>query len=146
MELVAPAGPVYQAGTFSGNPVSVVAGLKTLEILLMGRVHEKINRAGEMLRSSLREIVEDASLPVFVGGVGSMFQIFFSEGGKPVKNYADALKCDKDKYMRMHREMLNAGIFLAPSQFETNFISVAHTREDLKRTEEAFKEILPKIA
>ena len=146
MELVAPAGPVYQAGTFSGNPVSVVAGLKTLEILLRERVHEKINRAGEMLRSSLREIVEDASLPVFVGGVGSMFQVFFSEGGKPVKNYADALKCDKDKYMRMHREMLNAGIFLAPSQFETNFISAAHTDEDLKRTEEAFKEILPKIA
>ncbi len=138
MELVAPSGPVYQAGTFSGNPVSVSAGLRTIEILLREQVHAKINEKGERIRKALTQIAEDK---IHVSGVGSMFQIFFSEG--TVKNYADALKCDREKYMRFFHEMLNAGIFLVPSQFETNFISFAHSDDDLTQTEEAFKEKLP---
>jgi glutamate-1-semialdehyde 2,1-aminomutase len=135
MELVAPSGAVYQAGTFSGNPVSITAGLKTVELLERDRVPQRINNRGEQMRAALREIVQDS-------GVGSMFKVFFSAGGITVRNYADALRCDKEKYMRLFHAMLSSGIFLPPSQFETNFVSYAHTDEDIERTIEVYKENL----
>jgi glutamate-1-semialdehyde 2,1-aminomutase len=140
MELVAPSGGVYQAGTFSGNPVSVTAGLKTIEIIEREGVPRRINEFGARMNTSLSEILADSGVEGCVSGVGSMFKVFFSPSGKEVRNYADALSCDKNKYLRFFHQMLSAGIFLPPSQFETNFISFAHTEEDVERTVEAYKE------
>ncbi|MBK5190654.1 MAG: glutamate-1-semialdehyde 2,1-aminomutase [Methanosarcinales archaeon] len=139
MELVAPSGAVYQAGTFSGNPVSITAGLKTIEILERDGVPEEINACGERIRNALREIMSDSGVEGYVSGVGSMFKVFFSPSGKEVKNYADALRCDKNRYMALFHKMLDSGVFLPPSQFETNFISFAHTNEDMGMTIEAYK-------
>jgi glutamate-1-semialdehyde 2,1-aminomutase len=140
MELVAPSGGVYQAGTFSGNPVSVTAGLRTIEIIEREGVPRRINEFGTRMNTALSEILADSGVEGCVSGVGSMFKVFFSPGGKEVRNYADALSCDKNKYLRFFHQMLSAGIFLPPSQFETNFISFAHTEEDMERTIEAYKE------
>jgi len=142
MELVAPSGGVYQAGTFSGNPVSITAGLKTIEIIAREGVPQRINKFGESMRTALREILADSGVEGCVSGVGSMFKVFFSPSGKEVRNYTDALSCDKNKYMRLFHKMLSSGIFLPPSQFETNFISFAHTEDDIARTVEAYKENL----
>ncbi len=142
MELVAPSGAVYQAGTFSGNPVSVTAGLKTIEIIEREQVPQRINKAGERMQTALRELLRDSGVEGCVSGVGSMFKVFFRADGKEVRNYADALSCDKSKYLRFFHKMLSSGIFLPPSQFETNFISFAHTDEDLERTIEAYRENL----
>jgi glutamate-1-semialdehyde 2,1-aminomutase len=139
MALLAPSGGVYQAGTFSGNPVSVTAGLKTIEILERDSVPERINELGATMRSALSELVRDSGVEGWVSGVGSMFKVFFSPGGAAVKNYADVLNCDKAKYMRFFHKMLSSGVFLPPSQFETNFISFAHSDEDIQRTIEAYK-------
>ena len=139
MALVAPSGAVYQAGTFSGNPVSVTAGLKTIEILERDSVPERINELGATMRSVLSELVRDSNVEGCVSGVGSMFKVFFSPGGVAVKNYADALGCDKAKYMRLFHKMLSSGVFLPPSQFETNFVSFAHSDEDIEKTIEAYK-------
>jgi glutamate-1-semialdehyde 2,1-aminomutase len=142
MELVAPAGAVYQAGTFSGNPVSITAGLKTIELIEREGVPGRINKCGAQMRAALNEILADYGVEGCVSGVGSMFKVFFSPGGKAVRNYADALSCDKAKYLRFFHSMLSRGIFLPPSQFETNFISFAHTDVDIERTIEAYKENL----
>ncbi|RZN41629.1 MAG: aminotransferase class III-fold pyridoxal phosphate-dependent enzyme, partial [Methanophagales archaeon ANME-1-THS] len=144
MELLAPLGPVYHAGTFSGNPVSMTAGLKTIELIERYRVPERINTYGDRLRGALRELVRDSGVAASVSGVGSMFQIFFTADGRRVRNYADALGCDKKRYMRLFHAMLSSGIFLPPSPFETNFISFAHTEEEIERTIEAFKHNLTK--
>lgn len=145
MELLAPSGAVYQAGTFSGNPVSITAGLKTIEILERERVPQRINKLGERMMTAISEIVRDFGVEASVSGVGSMFNVFFSAGGSRVKNYADALGCDKERYMKLFHAMLSSGIFLPPSQFETNFISFSHTEEDIGRTIEAYKENIAKM-
>ncbi len=142
MELVAPSGGVYHAGTFSGNPVSITAGLKTIETIEREGVPGRINEVGERMKRALSEILADSGVEGCVSGVGSMFKVFFRAGGKEVRNYADALNCDKNKYLRFFHKMLSAGIFLPPSQFETNFISFAHTDADIERTIEAYKENL----
>ncbi len=141
MELIAPSGGVYHAGTFSGNPVSVTAGLKTIEIIEREGLG-KLNKLGERMQTALREILRNLRVEGCVSGVGSMFKVFFSPTGKEVRNYADALSCDKNKYLRFFHSMLSSNIFLPPSQFETNFISFAHTDADIERTIEAYKENL----
>jgi glutamate-1-semialdehyde 2,1-aminomutase len=116
--------------------------LKTIEVLERERVPQRINKLGERVRVALSEIVRDSGVGGCVSGVGSMFKVFFSPSGKAVKNYADALECDKNKCMALFHKMLDSGVFLPPSQFETNFISFAHSNEDIKRTIEAYKENL----
>lgn len=139
MALVAPSGAVYQAGTFSGNPVSVTAGLKTIEILERDNVPEMLNELGASMRAALYDLARDSDVEAYVSGVGSMFKVFFSPDSAEIRNYADALSCDKAKYMRFFHKMLSSGVFLPPSQFETNFISFAHSDEDIERTIEAYK-------
>ncbi len=139
MELVAPSGGVYQAGTFSGNPVTIAAGIKTIEILERDNVLTRINALGDSIRAALRDLLHDAGVEAYVSGVGSMFKIFFSPSGIPVRNYSDALRCDRERYLRLFHKMLSCGVFLPPSQFETNFISFAHTDEDIEKTIEAYK-------
>ncbi|WP_094227844.1 glutamate-1-semialdehyde 2,1-aminomutase [Methanolobus psychrotolerans] len=131
IEMIAPSGSVYQAGTFSGSPASVAAGLTVLDILEKEEVHKNLNATGDMLRSRLSEIVTDMRLDYNVVGIASMFKIFFGE--KPL-NYQEVLKCDKEGYLKFFFKMLESGVFLPPSQFETNFISTAHTEDDIEKT------------
>jgi glutamate-1-semialdehyde 2,1-aminomutase len=135
MEQVAPSGGIYQAGTFNGSPVPLAAGRATLDILEGGAL-DKLNAAGDKFRSALSEIVNDLSLPYSVVGIASMFKVFF---GKEPRNYAEALSCDKTSYLKLFRKMLSSGVFLTPSQYETDFLSTAHSQEVLDQTLEAFK-------
>ncbi|MDD3043225.1 MAG: glutamate-1-semialdehyde 2,1-aminomutase [Methanosarcinaceae archaeon] len=139
MEMVSPTGPVYQAGTFSGHPCSVAAGNAMLELLKKEKVQEKLNRTGDKFRSDLAEIVEDKKPEYSVSGVGSLFKVFF---GKKPRNYRDTLACDQDGYVKFFHRLLKSGVFVPPSQFETNFISSAHSGEDLEKVLEAYKESL----
>ena len=136
LETVAPRGGVYQAGTFNGSPVSLAAGMATLDVLERERVLERLNAVGDGLRAALSDIVEDLGLGYSVVGIASIFKIFF---GDLPKNYVEALRCDKAGYLAFFRRMLKAGVFLPPSQFETNFLSDAHTEDVINETLEAYK-------
>jgi glutamate-1-semialdehyde 2,1-aminomutase len=136
MEKISPAGPVYQAGTFNGSPVSMTAGLAMIRTLKKEKVHEKVNNAGDSLRSELSDIIADLGLDYNVSGVGSMFKVFF---GDMPSNYQEALKCDTAKFNVFFKKMLNDGIFLPPSQFETNFLSLAHSKDDIETTLKAYQ-------
>lgn len=130
MELVAPNGPVYQAGTFSGNPISVQAGLSTLKQLNKD-FYTSLNKKGEFLRSNIRDIVDELSLEISPVGLGSMFQIYFNPN--EVTNYAEAQESDSERFLVYFRQLLKEGVFIPPSQFECNFISSAHEMEDLEK-------------
>lgn len=136
MEKISPAGPVYQAGTFNGSPVSMTAGLAMISTMKKEKVHEKVNKAGDSLRKALSDVVGDLGLDYNISGVGSMFKVFF---GDMPHNYNEALKCDTGKFNIFFRKMLNDGIFLPPSQFETNFLSLAHSKEDIDKTIDAYQ-------
>jgi len=140
MQMVAPTGKVYQAGTFSGNPISVTAGLATLKTIqsLGETFYYELNRKRKMIYDVIHEIAEENSLPIQVNGIASMFQIFFSEND--VYDYETARKTDKEKFMTYQRKLLENGIFIPPSQFETCFISSEHSEEDIKMTIEAVEE------
>ncbi|WP_445474667.1 glutamate-1-semialdehyde 2,1-aminomutase [Methanococcoides methylutens] len=135
IDMISPSGPVYQAGTFSGSPASVAAGIATLGVLEKEKVHEKLAATGDMMRSNLSDIISDKGLDYNVGGIGSMFKVFF--GDMPL-NYQDVLKCDKEGYLQFFHNMLDSGVFLPPSQFETNFLSIAHTEVDIEKTLDAY--------
>ncbi|MFA4934810.1 MAG: glutamate-1-semialdehyde 2,1-aminomutase [Candidatus Methanoperedens sp.] len=136
MENISPAGAVYQAGTFNGSPVSMAAGLSVINTLKKEKVHENVNKAGDIMRSALSDVVADLGLDYSVSGVSSMFKVFF--GDMPY-NYQEALKCDKEKFNVFFKKMLSDGIFLPPSQFETNFLSLAHSQDDMDKTIEAYQ-------
>jgi glutamate-1-semialdehyde 2,1-aminomutase len=135
MEMVAPQGGVYQAGTFNGNPLSLAAGMAMVEYLDSSRAYVKLNETGDSLRKALAELLRRMRLDYSVSGTSSMFQVFF--GPKP-ENYRDALKCDKELYRKFWSRMLENGVFLPPSQFETCFLSAAHERHDVQDTLRAF--------
>jgi len=136
MEKISPAGPVYQAGTFNGSPISMTAGLAMINTMKKEKVHEKVNKAGDSLRKTLSDVVGDLGLDYNISGVGSMFKVFF---GDMPHNYSEALKCDTAKFNIFFKKMLNDGIFLPPSQFETNFLSLAHSKEDIDKTIDAYQ-------
>lgn len=136
MENISPAGAVYQAGTFNGSPVSMSAGLAVISTLKKEKVHEKVNKAGDAMRSALVDVAGDLGLDYSVSGVGSMFKVFF---GDTPYNYQDTLKCDTEKFNVFFKKMLSDGIFLPPSQFETNFLSLAHSQDDINKTIEAYQ-------
>ncbi|HPW74231.1 MAG: glutamate-1-semialdehyde 2,1-aminomutase [Methanothrix sp.] len=139
MDRVAPGGAIYQAGTFNGSPASLAAGLATLDVMEKENTLHKLNRMGAEMRSALKEIVEDLGLDYSVVGIASMFKIFF---GPEPHDYAQALKCDRAGYLHLFRRMLNSGVFLTPSQYETDFISAAHTQDVIETTLEAFRSCL----
>ncbi|MEG1602191.1 MAG: glutamate-1-semialdehyde 2,1-aminomutase [Cloacibacillus sp.] len=131
MSMVAPIGPVYQAGTLSGNPVAMAAGLAALSALRENPlIYGELEVRGERLRKGLRLIFEKQGLPACVQGEGSLSTVFFTEG--PVMNYDDASKSDTERYARFWRGMAERGILMAPSQFEALFISAAHTVADIE--------------
>lgn len=134
MELISPLGKIYQASTFSGNPISVTAGLVTLNILIKNQniLYKHLEEMGDKIRKGLLDITKDAKIPAQVNGVASMFQIFFTD--RPVIDYVTAKSSDKAKFMHYQRELIKQGVFIPPSQFETCFISTAHTDEDVTKT------------
>jgi glutamate-1-semialdehyde 2,1-aminomutase len=140
MAMVAPSGPMYQAGTLSGNPLAMTAGIKTLELLQKPGTYEYLERITKKLTNGLLEIAKEAGHAVYGGQISGMFGMFFTRD--PVHSYEDAKKSDLAKFSRFHRGMLERGIYLAPSQFEAGFTSLAHTDEDIDRTLTAAKEVL----
>lgn len=140
MGLVAPAGPMYQAGTLSGNPLAMTAGIKTLELLRQPGTYEYLERITQKLSSGLLQIAREQGHAVCGGSISGMFGLFFTEG--PVHSYEDAKKSDLSKFSRFHRGMLEHGVYLAPSQFEAGFTSLAHTEEDIDRTLAAAREVI----
>ncbi|MGD1856564.1 MAG: glutamate-1-semialdehyde 2,1-aminomutase [Leptolyngbyaceae cyanobacterium] len=140
MEMVAPAGPVYQAGTLSGNPLAMTAGIKTLEILGRPGTYEQLEEKTNKLITGLLDIAREHGHAVCGGNVSGMFGMFFTEG--PVHNYEDAKNSDLKKFSRFHRGMLEQGVYLAPSQFEAGFTSLAHTDDDIANTLAAARNVL----
>jgi glutamate-1-semialdehyde 2,1-aminomutase len=138
MEMVAPSGPVYQAGTLSGNPLAMAAGLATLKIALESETHERLEELGERWKSGMEAAASQGDVPYTISGVGSMVSIFFTEG--PVTDFASAARSDTGAFKDFFWHMLSRGVYLAPSQYEAGFISAAHTDEDLDKTFEAARE------
>lgn len=136
MDLLAPQGPVYQAGTFSGNPISVACGIATLN-LLNEQTYEYLEDITSTLCSGIKKINEEFNINVQINQAGSMFSIFLNEN--KVYDYETAKKSDSKKFARFFQSMLGSNIYLAPSQFETNFVSTAHKEQDIKKTLEAYK-------
>ncbi|MEE0420580.1 MAG: glutamate-1-semialdehyde 2,1-aminomutase [Lachnospiraceae bacterium] len=141
MEMVAPVGTVYQAGTLSGNPVAMAAGLTQLQILRdQPEIYRELNAAGDWFFEQIKNQLREKGLRWQVNHVGSLGCIFFTE--LPVTNYASAKTSDTGKYASYFRKMLEQGIYLAPAQFEAMFLSAAHTREELEITLECIKKVL----
>lgn len=139
MKMIAPSGQVYQAGTFCGNPISVAAGLETLGFLRDEgeKLYSDLESRCDDIVKSLEIVLDDLHLKLQINHIASMFQLFFTK--EPVYDYATVKKADNIKFMKFHRRLLEQGVFLAPSQFETCFLSTAHTDRDIKKTVECFK-------
>jgi glutamate-1-semialdehyde 2,1-aminomutase len=131
MEMLAPSGSVYQAGTFNGNPISVTAGLATLK-QLGSSFYSEMNSKGNRLRGGIKDILDDNALNYQVAGLSSMFQLYLTE--KEVWNYDDAKTSDTDKFSIYFRKLLEEGVFIPPSQFECCFLSLMHNDEDIQKT------------
>jgi glutamate-1-semialdehyde 2,1-aminomutase len=137
MDMISPVGSVYQAGTLSGNPLAVTAGLAMLKLLRESNPYEKLERRSAKLEQGLRDASTEAGVRSIVNRVGSMLTAFFSED--PVTDWSTARKSDTDRYGQFFRAMLDEKVYLAPSQFECAFISLAHTDEVIDRTVEAVR-------
>jgi glutamate-1-semialdehyde 2,1-aminomutase len=144
MDHVAPLGPVYQAGTLAGNPLAMRAGIAALKQLAKPGLYDAIKQMAEKLVSGLRAELVRARIPSQINAIGSLATVFFA--ADPVRNYADAKRSDTKRYARFFREMLDRGIFLAPSQFEAAFVSAAHTLADVDHTLAAARESLQAMA
>ena len=142
MDIIAPLGPVYQAGTLSGNPLAVTAGLTTLRRLTPD-LYEKLETLGARLEEGLRQAVKETKHPGCVQRVGSMITLFFTDG--PVTNWDGAAKCDKERFGAFHQAMLKAGVYWPPAQFEAAFLSGAHTDADIDQTITAAQEALSSL-
>jgi glutamate-1-semialdehyde 2,1-aminomutase len=143
MSMVAPAGPVYQAGTLSGNPLAMTAGIKTLELLQRPGSYDYLDKITQKLADGLLQIAQETGHEVCGGHISAMFGLFFTSG--PVHNYEDAKKSDMAKFGRFHRGMLERGVYLAPSQFEAGFTSLAHTEADIDQTLAVAREVLSSL-
>jgi glutamate-1-semialdehyde 2,1-aminomutase len=143
MAMVAPSGPMYQAGTLSGNPLAMTAGIKTLELLQKSGTYEYLDKITKKLTDGWLQVAKETGHAVTTGQISGMFGMFFT--GDAVHNYEDAKKSDTAKFGRFHRGMLEQGIYLAPSQFEAGFSSIAHTEEDIDRSIAAAKYVLSSL-
>jgi glutamate-1-semialdehyde 2,1-aminomutase len=144
MALVAPDGPVYQAGTLSGNPIAMTAGLVTLEALAPPGPYASLERTAAQLATDLRRSAGEAGVVVQVHQLASLLTVFFASG--PIRNYADAARADRSRFARFHRAMLERGVFLPPSQFEAWFLSKAHGPAEIEATVRAAAESFRVVA
>ncbi len=140
MDWLAPLGPVYQAGTLSGNPLAMAAGIANLEELNRKNKYALLEKLGAQLAAGMRDAAKSAKIPVQFNCCGSMFCAYFT--GAPVHNLSDAMKSDRARFAKFFHGMLDAGIYFAPSQFEAGFISTAHTAADIDRTVRAAAKVL----
>jgi glutamate-1-semialdehyde 2,1-aminomutase len=132
MDKLAPSGRIYQAGTLSGNPVCVAAGIATLKLLKSERVYAALDRVTENLCAGIRKALRKRDIEHTINRIGSMFTVFFNPG--PVTDYASAVTSDTSRYARFHNAMLGKGIYLPPSQFEACFVSTEHKSKDIEAT------------
>jgi glutamate-1-semialdehyde 2,1-aminomutase len=132
MDCLAPLGGVYQAGTLSGNPLAMAAGMAALAELKAGNAYERLEELGAQLEAGMRDAAKSANTPVTFNRCGSMFCGYFTD--KPVHNLADAMHSDRARFAKYFHGMLDAGVYLAPSQFEAGFISTAHSPQDIETT------------
>ena len=141
-ELVSPLGKVYQASTFAGNPISTTAGLATLKTLSENKngIYKKLENSGNEIRNGLHDIIRDRGISAQVNGLTSMFQIFFTD--EDVIDYKTAKSSDIAKFMSYQKHLMNNGVFIPPSQFETCFISTAHSNEDITETLEVMNQAI----
>jgi len=138
MDLIAPSGPVYQAGTLSGNPLAMAAGLATLRQSGEPGFYERLDELGALWRRGMREAASAGDAPFTINQVGSMVSLFFTVG--PVTDFASAARSDTGAFKDFFWHMISRGVYLAPSQYEAGFISTAHSEEDLERTSESARE------
>ena len=143
MSHIAPAGNIYQAGTLSGNPLAMTAGLVTLRRLREPAFYEQLERAGRRLTEGMAEAARDAGVETVTNRVGSMWTTFFT--GEPVTDWTTASRSSRERYGKFFHAMLNQGVYLAPSQFEAAFIGAAHTDELLDKTIEAARKAFRRI-
>ncbi|MBE9531236.1 MAG: glutamate-1-semialdehyde 2,1-aminomutase [Proteobacteria bacterium] len=142
MNKLAPIGPVYQAGTLSGNPLAMAAGIETLKLLKEKGTYAKLNKTAKSLEDGLKAIICELGLPFQVQRAGSMLTVFFTKKDEPVRNFNDAAACDLKKFSKYFSSMLKEGIYLPPSQFEALFVGLSHTSADISRTLKAAKKSL----
>ncbi|MFZ2451163.1 MAG: glutamate-1-semialdehyde 2,1-aminomutase [Methylovulum miyakonense] len=144
MERLAPLGPVYQAGTLSGNPVAMAAGLKTLELISQPGFYETLTAKTEHLMTGLETAAQHAGIPFTTNSVGGMFGLFFSEADQ-ITHFAEVMQCNQERFKHFFHAMLEQGVYLAPSAFEAGFVSMAHSDADLDATiskaAEVFKQL-----
>jgi glutamate-1-semialdehyde 2,1-aminomutase len=140
MDYLAPIGPVYQAGTLSGNPLAMAAGIAALDALADGKAYEKLESLGQQLEAGMKDAAKSANVPVEFKRIGSMFCGYFTD--MPVHNLADAMTSDRQRFNKFFHGLMDAGVYLAPSQFEAGFISTAHTPEDIERTVQVAAKVL----
>ncbi len=140
MDVLAPDGPVYQAGTLSGNPLAMAAGLAVLKELKDGAVHKRLERMGARLEAGLNAVAKKAGIPVITQRAGSMSCLFFAE--QPVHNLAEAMQTDRERFKKYFHGMLAEGVYLAPSAFEAAFLSDAHTEADIDATIAAAEKVM----
>jgi len=144
MDCLAPVGPVYQAGTLSGNPVAMAAGIAALEELSSTDAYNLLERLGADLENGLRDAAKEAGVPVQFNRCGSMFCGYFTD--QPVYNLADAMESDRERFKKYFHGMLEEGIYFAPSQFEAGFISTAHTAADIEKTVRAAAKVMRRLS
>lgn len=140
MEKISPLGPIYQAGTLSGNPLAMTAGIETLKLLSRPGVYKTLEKMSADLEKGLRVAANEAGIPATINRVGSMFTTFFTD--RKVKDFASAKTSDTTRFGKFFRSMLANGVNLAPSQFEAAFLSLAHSKSDINRTVEAARKSL----
>lgn len=144
MQMIAPSGPVYQAGTLSGNPVAMAAGLKTLELLEQKDFYKHLSARTTQLVEGLQTLADEAGIPFTTNHVGSMFGFFFTSEAK-VTNFKQVMACDIPRFNKFFHGMLKRGVYLAPASYEAGFMSAAHTEEDIKNTLQAAKEVFAEL-
>jgi glutamate-1-semialdehyde 2,1-aminomutase len=144
MQMIAPSGPVYQAGTLSGNPVAMAAGLKTLELLEAPEVYKNLCARTDQLVEGLQKLADDAGIPFSTNHVGSMFGFFFTDE-KKITNFKQVMACNIPRFNQFFHGMLKRGFYFAPASYEAGFMSAAHTEEDIENTLRAAKEVFAEL-
>lgn len=144
MDALAPTGPVYQAGTLSGNPIAMAAGFACLTEVSQPGVHQTLTGLTEMLANGLLDAAKAENIPLVVNNVGGMFGLFFTEA-ETVTCYKDVVACDVERFKRFFHLMLEEGVYLAPSAFEAGFMSVAHSKENIQRTIDTARRVFAKL-
>jgi len=140
MDLLAPLGPVYQAGTLSGNPLAMAAGIAALEELDASNAYTRLEKLGAELETRMKAAARSAKIPVQFNRCASMFCAYFTE--RPVHNLADAMRSDRERFKKFFHGFLESGVYIAPSQFEAGFLSTAHSIADIEKTAHAAEGVM----